>query len=552
MINFQEYHDELLFVPLGGSNEIGMNFNCYHYKGKWLLVDLGIGFAEPHLPGVEVIVPDMEFIAAHKKDIVGLVLTHAHEDHIGAVPYLWPEIACPIYTTRFTAAMLRNKLVEAGLQHKAKVHEILPGATIELGPFKIEMVPLTHSIPEMQALAIQTDKGLIMHTGDWKFDADPRLGNVSDEATLKRYGDAGILALVCDSTNVFVEGVAGSEGDVYRGLVDAINSCTGRVAVTTFASNLARVESIIHAARETGRVVVLAGRALKRVIAAATDSGYLKDLPEILNEDEARDLPRSDALIICTGSQGEPLAALSKIARNEHPHIRLSSGDSVIFSSRKIPGNEKKIAWIQNSLVDKGIEIITDRHFPIHVSGHPAREDLRRMYALTRPHIAVPVHGEPRHIHEHGKFARAQGVPFVLEPRNGFVLHFDKDGPRIIGTVPSGYIAVDGNSLIETNSPVIKQRRRLRDEGCIIASVVIGKDGSLLAQPNVTAPGAFDAEEDAELLEACGEEIAAALDRLRPGTTQEKITEMVRNALRPILRTELGKKPMIEVHIAVV
>ena len=548
-MNFKEYRDELLFVPLGGSNEIGMNFNCYHFQGKWLLVDLGIGFADDHLPGVDVVVPNIDFILEHKDNIVGLVLTHAHEDHLGAVPYLWQELQCPIYATRYTKNFLHNKLVEVGLQHKAKVHEVEPGAKINLAPFSIEMVPLTHSIPEMQALAIGTSKGLIMHTGDWKLDPSPVVGPVSDEITLKRYGDQGLLALVCDSTNVFEHGVSGSEGDVRKGLAEAIASCSGRVAITTFASNLARIESIIHAARDAGRIVVLAGRSLKRVVACAIESGYLTDLPEIVSEDRAMDLARSDALIICTGSQGEPMAALSKIARGEHHSIRLAPGDTVIFSSRKIPGNEKKISWIQNSLVDKGIEIITDRHFNVHASGHPARDELKRMYELTRPRIAVPVHGEWRHLHEHAKLAKSLGVPFALEPRNGHVLHLDADHPRTIGAVESGYLAVDGNTLISADSPVIKMRRRLRDEGCVLVSVVMDTQGELMAQPAVSAPGALDSREDGEVLEACAEEAADALRNLRPGSSPEKITETIRGALRRVLKTELGKKPTIEVHI---
>lgn len=549
MVNLKEYHDDLLFVPLGGSNEIGMNFNCYHFQGKWLLVDLGIGFAEPHLPGVDVVVPNANFIAERKDDIVGLVLTHAHEDHLGAVPYLWPELECPIYATRFTSACLRNKLVEAGLQHKAKVHEIEPGATMHLHPFTIQMVPLTHSIPEMQALAISTSKGLILHTGDWKFDDEPRVGQLSDEKLLKQYGDKGVLALVCDSTNVFEQGVSGSEGDVRRGLTQAIMDCPGRVAVTTFASNIARVESIIHAARDAGRIVVLAGRAFKRIIAAAVESGYLTDLPELLTEDEAMDLPKSDCLILCTGSQGEPLAALARIAQGDHPRIRLSPGDRVIFSSRKIPGNEKRISWMQNALVDRGIELVTDRHYPIHVSGHPARAELQKMYELTRPQIAVPVHGEWRHLHEHATFAKGLGVPHAVEPRNGCVIHLDAEHPRIIGTVESGYIAVDGNSLIPSDSPVIKTRRRLRDEGMVMVSLALSRDGNLEGTPRVSAPGALDPVEDSDIIDACAEEVEEALSAMRPGTAEDKIIETTRAALRRILKTELGKKPIIEVHI---
>lgn len=547
-INFKEYHDELLFVPLGGSNEIGMNLNLYHYQGKWLMVDCGIGFAEPHLPGVEVVVPDIEFIMQRKKDLLGLVLTHAHEDHLGAVPYLWEALGCPIYATAFTASFLRAKLMDSKIRTRVPVKEVVPDEILNLAPFEIDFLGLTHSVPEMQALAIRTPKGVIMHTGDWKFDEDPMVGPASDYQGLKKYGDEGVLALVCDSTNVFVEGESGSEADVRKGLVEAIKSCKGRVAVTTFASNVARIESILYAAQEAGRVVVIAGRAVRRIIEAGRESGYFQDTPELLSEDQAMSLPRSDALIICTGSQGEPLAALTKIARGEHPHVRLSPGDAVIYSSRKIPGNEKKVSYVQNQLVDKGIEVITDHHFHVHVSGHPARGELKRMYELTRPRIAIPTHGEPRHLREHAKFAESLGVKFAVEMRNGYAAQLDAAQPRIIGTVEAGYLAVDGNTLIPTDSGIIRTRRKLRDDGIIFVSLAMDKQGNIVADPVLSTPGVLDAKEDAGLIIACVEAIQEELERMHGKQGREKLQDVIRAAIRRTLRGETDKKPLIEVH----
>src|SRR5271154_3954358 len=349
--DFSKYHEELLFVPLGGSNEIGMNLNLYAYKGKWLMVDCGIGFANDSLPGVEIIVPDITFLAEIKKDLLALVLTHAHEDHLGAVPYLWEEFECPIYATPFTSAFLKHKLAESGPGKKPKITEMKPGSSIEIGPFALELIELTHSIPEMQAVAITTSKGVIMHTGDWKFDADPLIGPVSNYEMLTKYGDGKVLAMVCDSTNVFVEGESGSEAEVREHLVKLIATCKKRVVVTTFASNLARVATIILAAQEAGRVVALAGRSLHRVTAAAKESGYLSNDAEFINEREGMNIPKQDVLVLCTGCQGEPRAALTRIARGEHPNIRLTPGDTAIFSSRKIPGNESKISFINNRLI---------------------------------------------------------------------------------------------------------------------------------------------------------------------------------------------------------
>ena len=548
--NIKDHKNDFLFVPLGGSNEIGMNLNLYHYQGKWLMVDMGIGFADDYLPGVDVVVPDIEFIVERKADLVGLILTHAHEDHLGAVPYLWQSLGCPIYATPFTTALLRHKLIADGIPvSKVPLNEMNAGDTVTLGPFTAEMIPLTHSIPEMQAIAIKTDKGVVMHTGDWKLDDTPLVGPVTDEVTLSRYGDEGILAMVCDSTNVFVEGVSGSEDKVRDNLVKLIGTCPERVVVTTFASNIARIESIMLAAKEAGRKVVLAGRSLWRVVESARESGYLQDGTEFLSDRQAMDVPRKDVLIISTGCQGEPLAALSKMARGEHPSIRLSPGDTVIYSSRKIPGNEGRISWVHNKFVDMGIEVLTERDSHIHVSGHPAREELTRMYQLVRPKIAIPVHGEARHLHEHAKLARTLQVPETVEGNNGSVILLEEGEAKVIGTVKAGYIAIDGDTMISADSPVIRTRRKLRDDGAIFVAVALDEDNELVGLPGIGAPGSLDPDLDDDLIEAMREEVAEAVARLKKGDTSKRVDEYVRQAIRRICKSDLGKKPVIDVQI---
>jgi ribonuclease J len=543
--------DQLLFVPLGGSNEIGMNLNLYHLDGKWLMVDLGIGFADDYLPGIEVILPDIDFIAERRKDLLGLVLTHAHEDHIGAVSYLWDELKCPVYATPFTASVLRYKLAGEGLSPRSiPVTEVNAGDTLELGPFGLDFISLTHSIPEMQAIAIRTRHGTVMHTGDWKLDDAPLVGPVTDEAALKRYGDEGVLAMVCDSTNVFVEGRSGSESGVRDALVSSIAGCKGRVIVTTFASNIARVESVMKAAQAAGRHVVLAGRSLFRVVEAAREAGYLKGVPDPLSDKEAAGLPHDQILILCTGGQGEPRAALTKLVQGNHPVLRVAAGDTVIFSTRVIPGNETRVRWLKNQLVRHGLHIITDKDADVHVSGHPAREELRQMYQLVRPQVAIPVHGEAAHLAEHAKFAREMQVPEVVVGYNGAVMHLCKGQSRIVDEVHSGYIAMDGTSMIPVNSPVIRMRRKLRDEGNITISLVVDDTKRLLSAPQITAPGSLDSQEDEALRHALEEDVSRVFDsaNLRKATVHS-LTEKVRNVVRKRVQEELGKRPVLEVHL---
>lgn len=548
--DFSKYKNELLFVPLGGSNEIGMNLNLYTIDGKWLMVDCGIGFATEYLPGIEVIVPDISFISQIKDNLLGLVVTHAHEDHLGAVPYLWRDIGCPIYATPFTSCFLKHKLSEMGPGKQPKLIELPTGGSVDIGPFSLELVDLTHSIPEMQGVAIRTSKGVVMHTGDWKFDEAPMVGPVSNYDALKRYGDGNVLAMVCDSTNVFVEGESGSEGEVREHLTRLIKSCKQRVIVSTFASNLARVHTLINAAHESGKVVALAGRSLWRVVEAAQESGYLPQDMDFVTDKEVMNLPREDVLLICTGCQGEPRAALTRIARGDHPSIRLLPGDTVILSSRKIPGNEVRINWVTNKLAERGVEVISDKDHFIHVSGHPARAELKRMYDLVRPRIAVPTHGERRHLHEHAKLARQWGASKAVEAHNGAVVWLDAEEASVIGTVHSGYIAIDGSSMIPTDGEVIRTRRKLRDDGCVLISATVNQRGELLFPVQLSAPGVFDAKEDKELIAECIAEISDAIEQAKKGTNDSQLREAARLSVRQLIKREIDKKPVIEVHIS--
>lgn len=547
--------DRLLFLPLGGANEIGMNLNLYHYQGKWLIVDMGIGFADDYLPGIDIILPNIDFIVEHRKDIAGMVITHAHEDHLGGVPYLWQEIGCPIYTTPFCAAVLREKMKSIGV-NKMPVTEVNRGDRFPVGPFDVELVGITHSIPEMCGLAIRTSKGTVMHTGDWKLDPEPLVGLSSDEARLKEIGDEGVLAMVCDSTNVFVQGTTGSEATARHHLTEAIKSCKERVAVTTFASNVARLESILLAAQACNRKVALVGRSLWRILGAAQKAGYLQDAPEFIDERSVMSLPRNEVLLITTGCQGEPLAAMSKFANNEHPSIKLSPGDTAIFSSRVIPGNEKRLNWIFNKLVQNDIEVITGMDHELHVSGHPARDELKQMYELVRPKIAIPVHGETRHLHEHARFARSLGVGQTIEPENGMVIDITDGKPQVAGYVTSGYFAVEGNTLMPTDGMVLKTRRKLQNSGVVLVTAVLDEAGELVSEPLVSAPGALDPSQDEDLLAEIRADVTSALrERGKRGAKRPSRTEtmdIIKSAARKVIRDALDKKPLVEVHLVTV
>jgi ribonuclease J len=486
--------DELIFLPLGGSNEIGMNFNLYGYgpeeARKWIVVDLGITFGDQTTPGVEVILPDPTYIEAYAKDILGIVLTHAHEDHIGAVAWLWPRLKAPVYATPFTAFLLREKLREKGILDDVHITEVALGGNIELGPFELELITLTHSIPEPNGLAIRTPLGTILHTGDWKIDPDPLLGAVTDAEAIRRLGDEGVLAMVCDSTNVFVDGVAGSEGEVRVAMTRLIGSLKGKIAVGCFASNVARMDTVIRAAEAAGRRVCLVGRSMHRMAAAAKSVGLMKGTAEFVSEKEAGYFPESTILYLCTGSQGEARAALSRIASGTHPHISLGKGDHVIFSSRVIPGNEVPIRALQNGLSDRGVRLYTERDHPgIHVSGHPCRDELKQMYQWARPQIAVPTHGERRHLIEHAALAKDLQVPMTVTPRNGDMVRLAPGHPSIIEEVPAGRLYVDAGVLTPENGNALKERRHAAFNGALTVSVVLDAKGKLVSGPQVRSLG---------------------------------------------------------------
>lgn len=551
-INLKEYQDKLLFIPLGGSNEIGINVNLYQYKGKWIMVDCGSGFADDHLPGVDMVVADLSFIEERKKDLLGIILTHAHEDHLGAIQYLWNELDCPIYTTKFTKAFLKSKIAEYSFSDHLKINEIDPAKRFEIGPFAIDMIGLTHSAPEMQALMIRTEAGNILHTGDWKFDPKPIVGEASDQAALKACGDEGVLALVCDSTNVFNKGTSGSEGDVRDSLVDIIADCPKMVVVTTFASNLARLDTIIHAGQKAGRKVALTGRSLHRMFAAAQESGYLTDIKPLIDERSVGNHKREELLIIATGCQGEPMAATAKMANGSHHSIKLAKKDTVIFSSKIIPGNDKKIFKMFNVFVKQGVEVITERDHFVHVSGHPAVDELKKMYELVRPQVCIPVHGEPVHIHEHAKLAKANGIKEAVEVENGSVVLLQKEGSKVIDFVKNGYLAVDGNYLLPDDSQIFKMRRRMRDAGIVVASLVLDDKLRLACSPMISVPGLLDHVEDREVIDELKNSVAEALrdqrKQSKSNLTLDHIDSCTRRALRRGIKQEVNKTPIIIVN----
>lgn len=546
--------NELVFLPLGGAGEIGMNLNLYGFGPEddqdWLMVDLGVTFGDPTTPGIDVIMPDPSFIEQRKDRLLGLVLTHAHEDHLGAVPYLWPKLECPIYATPFTVSILRRKLREAKLLNDVDIIEIPLSGTFTIGPFDIELITLTHSIPEPNAMAITTPLGTVMHTGDWKLDPDPVIGDVADEEALKRVGDNGVLAIVCDSTNVLTKGTSGSEADLLEGLTRAIDSCEGRVAVACFASNVARLETISKAAAACGRDTGLAGRSLVRMDEAARENGYLADVPAFIAEEEIGFLPKDKIAFICTGSQGERRAALARIAEGSHPHVTLGEGDTVIFSSRVIPGNEVGIANLQNMLVQKGIRIITWEDEYVHVSGHPAEDELLTMYNHIRPEIAVPVHGEYRHLAAHVKLAKSCQVPHAVLVENGGMVKLAPGKPGIVDQVPAGRLALEGNRVVPIDSALNAQRKRTLYNGAVVATVVLDKVGNLVADPQFTTTGLVDTDEY-HIEDAMFDAVEEALDKLsrKALSDDDKTREALRLAVRRCLRFHLDKNPQTTIHL---
>ncbi|MEQ8248577.1 MAG: ribonuclease J [Alphaproteobacteria bacterium] len=537
---------ELLFLPLGGSGEIGMNLNLYRCGGKWLMVDLGITFADESLPGIDILTPDPTFIEGERENLLALVLTHAHEDHLGAVPYLWDRLRCPIYATRFTAAVLERKLVDSG-HRKIPINVVEYGQEIEIGPFRVTYLPITHSIPEGSALTIRTEAGTVFHTGDWKFDPDPVIGRATDEAFLREIGDAGVLAMVCDSTNVFGEGESGSEGAVQKSLTQLIADRKERVVITTFSSNIARIRSAAEVAIATGRTLAVAGRSLLRMVESAQASGYLLDIPAIVQDQDVPLLPRDKVLLLCTGCQGEPRGAMARIAFHDHPHIELARGDTVIFSSKIIPGNERPIGALCNRLVESGVEVLTEHTDFVHVSGHPRREELRRMYDHIHPAVAVPVHGEAVHLAEHASLAKSLGVPTVVTPTNGSVIRLAPGPAEVIDHVPIGRLAVDDGVLVSTDSEEIRARRRLMHNGVVTVVMVLNTEKSDI---RVTAFG-IAAAEGLDLADEIGAEIEAQLARASRRDLQDAdaLETLARRAINRVIRLTSQKRPLVDVQV---
>ena len=550
--------DELVFLPLGGSNEIGMNFNLYGYgpphARKWIVVDLGVTFGDQTTPGVEIILPDPEFIREHAKDIIGIVLTHAHEDHIGAVAWLWPQLRAPLYATPFTAFLLREKLRENEDCADAHITEVPLGGKVTLGPFEIDLITLTHSIPEPNGLAIRTPLGTILHTGDWKIDPDPVLGSTTDEAAIVKLGDEGVLAMVCDSTNVFVDGEAGSEADVRDALADLISGLRGKVAVACFASNVARMDSVIRAAEAAGRRVCLVGRSMHRMAAAAKSVGLFVGIKDFLTDQQAGAAPDNEVLFLCTGSQGEARAALSRIADGTHQHVKLGAGDSCVFSSRVIPGNEIPIRNLQNRLADRGVRLYTERDHPgIHVSGHPCRDELARMYHWARPQIAVPTHGERRHLLEHAAFAKDLQVPQTVAPRNGDMVRLAPGRAEIIDEVPAGRIYVDAGVLTPENGDALRERRHAAFNGVLAVAVVLDGRGKIVSGPLVRALG-LPADDDYpmdEVLDDLAGEAQQAFGRLKGDQRDidSEVETALSRAVKKASQRVWGRRPVVETTV---
>lgn len=552
-MNFRK--EELYFIPLGGAEQFGVNLNVYGYQGKWLAIDCGLGFADEKFPGVDILLPDPKFIEERKKDLLGLIITHAHEDHIGAVAHLWPRLRCPIYASPFTAAVLRKKMSENTACRDAEVIEVSANETISLKPFKITFTPVTHSVPQTSALFIETDVGNVVHSGDWNLDPAPTIDFPTDAEPFKKFGKKGVLAYVGDSTNAEVDGVSGSEDDVEKGLEAVFRECGGRIAVTIFASNIGRLRSICLAAKNTGRQVALLGRSLHTMVAAANDCGYLKDVPHFVDEDDLGYLPDDKVVMIVTGSQGEARAQLARIARGEHPEITFKSGDTVIFSARPIPGNEREIIEVKNNLAASRVRIISPRETKhcIHVSGHPAREEITQMLQWVQPNTVIAVHGERTMLEAHAQLARDLQVPNTIVPNNGSVIRLYPATPQVVDHVETGLLAVEPGRIINAGHQAILQRRKLQYSGTVHATLVMNARGSLVADPQISTVGLVDPE--AEEGQKFEDDIISEIEDILADMTREElyddefVSEEMRIGIRRFVQHRLSIKPKTTVHL---
>ncbi len=537
--------NELIFLPLGGSGEIGMNVNLYGTAGKWIMVDLGMTFSDPAYPGVDLVLPDLGFIEKRRKDLLAVVLTHGHEDHIGAIPYLVEDLGVPLYATKFTAGLIAKKLQEEGILDEIEINIVEENTDFSIGPFGLTYIPLAHSILEGNALLIETPHGKVFHTGDWKLDDKPVTGDPTTPAELRAIGDEGILALVGDSTNVFNPRASGSETDVRAGLEEVIREEDGRVVVTTFASNVARLKTVGEIAKATNRQLCLVGRSMHRMLEVAQANDYLLDFPKPIREEAAMDLPRDQVLILCTGTQGEPRAALSRIAEGSHPRIKLERGDTVVYSSKEIPGNEVGIGVVQNALATAGVKIVTERQAHVHVSGHPGIPELEKMYDWIRPEISIPVHGERRHMEAHARLAERVGVPHQVVPMNGTAIRLAPGKPEIVSYEEHGRLVLDGDVIVPADGDTIVGRRRLQQNGWIGVTLVM-KGAKLAADPVFQIEGVPVEEERVEFHDELVDAAKGAVKKAG-SKSDDDLAEAVRVAVRRMAREWTGKKPLTKV-----
>ena len=548
--------EELLFCPLGGSGEIGGNMNLYAYgkedNQKWIIVDMGVSFADDSLPGIDLIMPDAGFIIDKKDDLLGIVLTHAHEDHIGAVAHIWPDLKCKMYATPFTATLILEKFKEKKIDISPYLNIVPLNSQIKLGNFEIDFVTLTHSILEPNGLSIKTPLGTILHTGDWKIDPNPLIGGQIDEKKLKLIGDSGVSAMICDSTNIFSPGRAGSESEVRDSLLRIMEIKTNRVLVTSFASNVARMETIFYCAKKIGRNICLVGRSMQRIYKAAKKCGYLKGLIEPLEPREAKKVSKNKILYLATGSQGEPMGAMNRIINGTHPDVFLESGDCVIFSSKIIPGNEKKLYSIQNLIVKNKMEMISEENAFVHVSGHPNRDDLKDMYKWVKPQCVIPVHGEHRHMVEHVSFAKEMQVPKTLLIENGDIVKIlPGDKPKIIDKAPSGKVYLDGNINVETDAQSIKERKNLSVNGYLEITILVSNNGKI-KKPIISFKGIPESENNEPFIFDMEDEIfnICRTFSLDNRNQQKNLIDTIKQNCKRIVKEKTGKKPFTNINIA--
>lgn len=553
-LGFNMDPEAIYCVPLGGCGVFGANMTLYGYKDQWIMIDCGMGFADETMPGIDILLPDPAFATTLGNKLLGIFFTHGHEDHIGAVDHLWPRLNAPLYATKFTMERLRQSLSEWTWGHQVKLHEVPQQGKLDIGPFQLQFIRMAHSIPEAKSIAISVkDIGTVLHTGDWKIDPDPVLGDLTDADALKKLGEDGVLAVVGDSTNAMVPGHSGSELDVQKNLTELFGEFDAQIAVTCFATNVGRIKSIYEAAKANNRKVSLVGRSLWSVDEAARNSGYLLDVPPFLDDDGANMVGGENVVYICTGSQGEPRAALARISNNDHPAMRLSEGDVMIFSSRTIPGNDRAVDRIKNRFLINGVNVITERDAPIHVSGHPYRDELKQLYSWVKPKSVIPVHGEHMQQEKHADLARECGVPETFIPVNGDVIEITKDGLRPVGEVKSGILALEGNRIVPVDNEAILTRKRMMFNGSAVVTVVLDARGNLVADPRITALGVLDetSDQDTPHLAAAEAEVAKALQNMpkHMRTNDDEVSELVRVTARRFFNERFDRKPQTRVHL---